>query len=621
MSQQARTESTNQPKTADKQKSTANQKSPDEPVEARLTETVAAIAERSHELVREFLKAHQQYLASARRHGYDPLGIGSTFLTLTRSMMVNPFNLAAAQWSLYGDYLNLWQRTLYRFGGGKTEAIVKPAPGDRRFQHPHWEENPVFDFIKQTYLLTATWLQETVTNAIIQDHRIDRKTAKKIHFYLRQYVDAISPSNFLLTNPEVLNETVRTGGQNLRRGLNNLLTDLKRSGGRLDISMSDPKAFQIGGNLATTPGKVIYQTELMQLIQYEPTTEEVYKRPLLMIPAWINKYYILDLQPRNSMVRWLVEQGYTVFVISWVNPDETLSHKKFDDYMTGGVLAALDAIEQATGEREVTALGYCIGGTLLASTLAYLAAKNDHRIKAATMLASQVDFSEMGEMEVFIDDQQLSYIEKLMEEKGYLEGAQMSSAFKLLRANDLIWSFMVENYLMGRKPYPFDLLHWNSDATRMPRDMQRYYLREFVHGNKLVEPGAIVLDGVAIDLREITCPIYLQAAKEDHIAPYYSVFKAVHHYRGPVRFVLAGSGHIAGAINPPAANKYLYWTNPGKTKDLEQWLSGAKENPGSWWTDWHQWLSKKSGRKVPARIPGGGVLKPIEDAPGSYVTA
>jgi polyhydroxyalkanoate synthase len=424
-----------------------------------------------------------------------------------------------------------------------------------------------------------------------------------------------------MTNPEVLRETMESNGENLVRGLRNLLDDMESGEGRLKIRMTDPDAFEVGGNLATTPGKVIYQNDLMQLLQFDPMTDEVCRRPLLIVPPWINKYYILDLQENNSFIRWATEQGHTVFCVSWVNPDAALAAKTFEDYMTEGMLAALDAIELATGEGKVNVIGYCLGGTLLSCTLAYLAAKDDHRIATATYFVALTDFAEPGELGIFIDDAQLAVLEERMNERGYLEGAEMATTFNMLRANDLIWSFVVNNYLMGKDPFPFDLLYWNSDSTRMPAAMHGFYLRKMYVENKLVEPGGITLAGVPIDLRKIRTPTFMLSTREDHIAPWASTYAAVNLYAGPVTFTLAASGHIAGVINPPSSGKYAYWTNPRRPKSPDSWLAGATEHKGSWWPEWAKWIAKKNRARVPARKPGDGKLKPVEDAPGSYVKA
>ncbi|HMD62452.1 MAG TPA: class I poly(R)-hydroxyalkanoic acid synthase [Stellaceae bacterium] len=572
---------------------------------------MAEIAGKSQQLVAEFLKRQ------GREEGVgmaDPIGIGTAFLEMTAHMMADPSRLVQAQLSLWNDYLTLWQRTAQRFLGGETAPMIEPPAGDRRFRDAAWTDNTLFDFIKQSYLLTARWLQGTVREV----EGIDERTARKVDFYTRQFVDAIAPSNFLMTNPEVLRATIESRGENLFNGLKNLLDDLERGKGRLAIKMTDMEAFRIGENIAVTPGKVVYQNDLMQLIQYESTTEKVKRRPLLIIPPWINKFYILDLRPSNSLIRWAVSQGHTVFVISWVNPDEHLAAKTFTDYMLEGPLAAVDAIEQATGEREANVIGYCLGGTLLASTLAYMAVKRDDRIKSATYLVTMVDFAEAGELSVFIDEEQLSALEERMNARGYLEGRDMATTFNMLRANDLIWSFVVNNYLLGKSPFPFDLLYWNADSTRMPAAMHSFYLRNMYQENLLVKPGGVSLDGVPIDLRKIKTPTFLLSTREDHIAPWRSTYAATQIYKGPVEFVLSASGHIAGVVNPPGG-KYGHWENDKNPATPEEWLATATAHTDSWWPPWERWVSQYAGGEVPARRPGDGKLKPIEDAPGSYV--
>ncbi|HEX6320446.1 MAG TPA: class I poly(R)-hydroxyalkanoic acid synthase, partial [Burkholderiales bacterium] len=407
-----------------------------------------------------------------------------------------------------------------------------------------------------------------------------------------------------------------SGGQNLVRGLNNLLSDLERGRGELRISMTDESAFKLGRNVATTPGKVVFQNDLMQLIQYLPTTQEVYRRPLVIIPPWINKYYILDLREKNSFIRWAVAQGHTVFVVSWVNPDARLAQKGFDDYMLEGAIGALDAVEQATGEREVNFIGYCLGGTLLGATLAYLAEKKDRRVKSATFFVSLLDFSQPGELGVFIDEAQVANLEKKMNERGYLEGSEMASTFNMLRANDLVWSFVVNNYLLGKDPFPFDLLYWNADSTRMPARMHSFYLRNMYIKNLMGVPGGITLAGVPLDLSKVKIPAYFISTVEDHIAPWQTTYKGARYLGGPVRFVLGGSGHIAGIVNPPGAKKYHYWANEAFPASADEWFAGARQVPGSWWDDWQAWIDKHNADtpKVPARTPRDA----LEDAPGSY---
>jgi polyhydroxyalkanoate synthase subunit PhaC len=583
----------------------------DSPDIAELSRQMTDIAEKSQHLVTEFLKRQ------AAENGIgmtNPLAIGAAFFEMTARMMSDPSRLVQAQLSLWNDYMTLWQRTAQRFLGGTAEPIIEPTAEDRRFRDKAWTDNTLFDFIKQSYLLTARWLQSAVKNV----DGIDARTARKVDFYTRQFVDAIAPSNFLMTNPEVLRATIESRGENLFSGLKNLLDDLERGKGRLAIKMTDMEAFRIGENIAVTPGKVVYLNDLMQLIQYEPTTATVKRRPLLIIPPWINKFYILDLRPNNSFIRWAVGQGHTVFVVSWVNPDERLAAKTFTDYMREGVLAPLDAIEQATGEREANVIGYCLGGTLLASTLAYMAIKGDTRIKSATYFVTMVDFAEAGELSVFIDEEQLAALEERMNAKGYLEGRDMATTFNMLRANDLIWSFVVNNYLLGKSPFPFDLLYWNADSTRMPAAMHSFYLRNMYQENLLVKPGGITLDGVPIDLRKIKTPSFLLSTRQDHIAPWRSTYAATQLYKGPVKFVLSASGHIAGVINPPGS-KYGHWENEKNPPTPEEWEATATAVPDSWWPVWEGWVSDYAGGEVPARHPGDGRLKPIEDAPGSYV--
>ncbi|MEA2799970.1 MAG: poly[(R)-3-hydroxyalkanoate] polymerase subunit PhaC, partial [Rhodospirillaceae bacterium] len=514
-------------------------------------------------------------------------------------------------------YLDLWGSAVRRMAGEQAQPAIQPAPRDKRFADPEWKSNQFFDFVMQAYLLSTQWAHDLVRDA----EGLDPHTRKKAEFYVQQITNALAPSNFVLTNPEVLRETLASNGDNLVRGMKMLAEDIEAGHGTLRIRQSDPSNLDVGVNMAMTPGKVVFQNELMQLIQYAPATENVLRTPLLIVPPWINKFYILDLKPENSFIKWATEQGYTVFVISWVNPDEHLTKLTFDDYMKLGPLAALDAIEKATGQRQISAIGYCIGGTLMAATLAYMAARGDDRITACTFFTAQVDFTEPGELGVFIDEEQLAGVEEAMSKKGYLEGSEMATTFNMLRANDLIWSFVVNNYLMGKDPFPFDLLFWNADATRMPAAMHSYYLRNMYQKNLLVQPGGLTIDNVPIDLRKITIPVYLQAGKEDHIAPAKSVYKATQIFSGPVRFMLAGSGHIAGVVNPPRNKKYQHWLSETAKNPptLDEWKAIAREFPGSWWHDWDKWLSEKSGPKVAVRVPGEGGLPAIEDAPGSYV--
>ncbi|MDH5748397.1 MAG: class I poly(R)-hydroxyalkanoic acid synthase [Rhodospirillales bacterium] len=587
-----------------------NQQAPDP---TQISESMAHIAEKSQRLVSDFLA---RQTSEGVLDSTDPLNIGGAFLELTSKMMADPAKLAEAQMALWQGYFNLWTNTANRIMGQDAKPAITPERGDRRFKDEAWDENDIFNYIKQSYLLTSRWLQTTVNNV----EGMDDNAKQKVNFYTRQFVDAISPSNFVMTNPEVLRQTLESGGENLVKGLENLLEDLERGNGQLNIKMTDMDAFEVGENIAVTPGKVIFRNDLLELIQYEPTTKTVRQRPLLIMTPWINKFYILDLRPDNSFIKWAVSQGHTVFITSWVNPDESLAAKNFEDYMFEGPLAALDAIENATGEKDLNVIGYCISGTLLAATLAYMAAKEDNRIKSATYFTALVDFKDAGDLAVFIDDQQLASLEKKMNKRGYLEGREMASTFSMLRANDLIWSFVINNYLLGKEPFPFDLLYWNADSTRMPAAMHSYYLRTMYLENKLIEPGGITLGGAAIDLSKIKTPTYIISTQEDHIAPWKSTYAATGIYSGPVRFVLSGSGHIAGVVNPPAANKYGYWTNSKKSKDPDAWLKGAEQHQGSWWPDWDAWVKKYAGKTtVPARVPGKGKLKALADAPGTYV--
>lgn len=545
----------------------------------------------------------------------DEAGITRVFLQVLAKLTLNPFRLAENQMMLWRDYMELWQSSTLRLMGVDPEPVITPDKTDRRFKDDAWEDYYVFDFIKQSYLIAARWLQTTVAGV----EGLDEQTARKADFYTRQFVDALAPTNFVLTNPEALRETMQTGGQNLLKGLRNLLEDLERGDGQLNIRMTDLEAFEVGKNIAVTPGKVVFQNEMMQLLQYQPSTELVKKRPLMVVPPWINKFYIMDLRAKNSFIKWLVDQGHTVFVISWVNPTAEYADTDFDDYLRGGTLAALDAIEQATGEREVNALGYCLGGTLLYATLGYLSQVNDDRIQSTSLLTTLIDFSQPGELEVFLDDQQLTALERRMGERGYLEGSEMATSFNLLRANDLIWSFVINNYLLGKDPFPFDLLYWNSDSTRMPAKMHSFYLRNMYQKNLLREPGGISLNGQPIDLSKVKVPVYFLSAIEDHIAPWKSTYVGTQLFAGPVRFVLGASGHIAGVINPPVSNKYHYWTNSRVVADPDEWLADAERHPGSWWNDWRDWVSALSNEQVKARIPGDGKLPILEDAPGTYV--
>jgi len=581
---------------------------------AETFKAMADYAARAQKIMLDFVKT-----SSAEHDAFelpDPGVVAQVFAEATFKLWSDPAKLFEKQAELMRDYSRLWQVEAKKLRGETVEPVAQPVKGDKRFADQAWNDEVAFDLVKQSYLLTSRWLQDTLHD-VTKDE--DPHKVQMVDFYARQFVNALSPSNFLMTNPQALKATVESGGDNLLKGMDHLLADLERGKGRLNIRMTDEKAFTLGENIANTPGKVIYQNELMQLIQYTPSTETVFQRPLLIVPPWINKFYILDLRPKNSFIKWAVDQSHTVFVISWVNPDESLANKHFEDYMRDGPLAALDAIKQATGEAKVNMVGYCIGGTLTACTLAWLAAKRRKPVVSATFLTTMTDFAEAGELKVFIDEPQLDLLDKHMKKKGYLEGRHMSHVFNMMRDNDLIWSFVVNHYLLGKEPFPFDLLYWNADSTRMPMMMHSFYLRKMYLENQLIEPGGIQLDGVPIDLRKVALPCYLLSTREDHIAPWTSTYKATQLYQGPTRFVLSASGHIAGVVNPPVANKYCYWTNPTLTADPEAWLSAAEHHDGSWWTDWQAWIAPQSGKQIPARQPGDGALAVIEDAPGSYV--
>jgi polyhydroxyalkanoate synthase len=541
--------------------------------------------------------------------------VAETLEQLARALLSEPERLVAAILDWHARLAAICANELARHADPTLPELWPSEPGDRRFADPDWQDDPRFSLLRQVHLMTCAWMRELVERA----PGLDPKTRARAAFYLRLALEAAAPSNHPATNPVVLREAVRSGGATLRRGLEQLLEDLERGGGRLPAAPGRPDAFTLGRDLATTPGAVMFENELAQLIQYAPTTRTVRARPLLIVPPWINKYYILDLRPRNSFVRWCVNQGLTVFVISWVNPDRDLAHKSFEDYLREGPLAALDAIERATGERVVDVLGYCLGGTLTACLLAWLSARDERRIGRATFLTTMLDFAEPGELGLFIDERQLDLLERHMAKVGYLEARHMQQVFSLLRANDLVWSFFVQKYLLGREPHPFDILQWNADGTRMPYEMHRFYLRAFYLENRLVEPGGIELLGVPIDLGRIRVPAYFLSTREDHIAPWRSTYAGARRLGGPVRFVLGGSGHVAGVVNPPEPKKYGYWTRVALPEDPEAWLAGARFHPGSWWPHWLAWLTRGGGRQVPARQPGEGGLPAIEPAPGRYV--
>ncbi len=545
----------------------------------------------------------------------DPFHVAPALTDVMGRLAAQPDRMMRAQADLFSRYMDLWKSTTRRMAGETPQAVVEPGKGDKRFADPDWSDNPVFDVMKQSYLLTSNWLN----GLIAEVEGVDPLAKRRVEFFMKMLTDAFSPSNFLISNPAALREVIATNGQSLLKGMENFAGDLERGGGQLSISQTDFTPFKVGENIATAPGKVIFQNELIQILQFEPTTKQVHEIPLLIFPPWINKYYILDLRPENSMIRWLTAQGFSVFVASWVNPDQRLAAKTMTDYMAEGIYAGTQAVLAQANVSKVNAVGYCIGGTLLSCSLAHMAAKGIEPIASATFFAAQQDFSEAGDLLLFTDDEWINDVEKKMDQSGgVLSGQSMADTFNALRANDLIWSFFVNNYLMGKEPRPFDLLFWNADQTRMPKVLHLFYLREFYRDNKLAK-GELSLGGERLDLSKIKIPVYVQSSKEDHIAPYRSVYKGARLFGGETRFMMAGSGHIAGVINAPVAHKYQHWTNDALPDTVDEWIEGAQEHPGSWWENWAAWLAERSGPMVPARDPSKGPLKPIEDTPGSFV--
>jgi polyhydroxyalkanoate synthase len=579
------------------------------------TKNLARMIEEGGKALAAYMKPREQGQIEGERAEF--MDAVKTLGLVAQYWLQDPQRAVELQFALGRSYLDLWASSVKRLAGEEADPVIQPDARDKRFADPDWSRNQFFDFLKQAYLLTVKWATHLVTDA----KGLDPLTLQKAEFYVRQISNAIAPSNFVLTNPELLRETVASNAANLARGMHMLAEDITAGGGELRIRQTDPRMFEVGRNLAVTPGKVVFENDLMQLIQYEPTTKKVLKRPILIVPPWINKFYVLDLTPEKSFVKWCVDQGLTVFIVSWVNPDEHLAKKSFEDYVREGPLAALDAIKQATGETKVHDIGYCVGGTLLAVTLAHMAAKRDHRIASSTFFASQVDFTYAGDLKVFADEEQIEALERQMAERGYLDSRKMANSFNLMRSNDLIWPYVINNYFKGKEPMPFDLLYWNSDSTRMPAANHSFYLRNCYLNNNLAR-GKMLIEGKPIDLKKIKVPVYNLATREDHIAPAKSVLLGSTYFGGRVRFVLAGSGHIAGVINPPGKHKYQYWDGPKLSPDntdVEEWIGKAKEHPGSWWPDWLKWLKSQAKDEVEARVPGSGKLKVIEDAPGRYV--
>ena len=576
----------------------------------------------AHNLARVFEevgKAASAYL-KPREEGklsFDSDSLTDVIKTLTRLgeyWMSDPERTVEAEHRLWSGYFDLWTASVKRMMGEPVEPVVDTDPRDRRFTDPDWRGNHFFDFIRQVYLITSHWAVDLAEQAA----GLDPHTRQKASFYVKQIANALAPSNFVLTNPELLRETLSSNAENLVRGMHMLAEDIRAGGGDLRIRQTSPGNFALGENLATTPGEVIYQNELCQIIRYDAVTEKVLARPLVIVPPWINKFYVLDLTPEKSFIRWCVEQGQTVFVISWVNPDKRHARKGFEEYMKEGVIEAVDVACKATGADGVNAVGYCVGGTILSITLAWMAARGDDRIKSATLFATQVDFRQAGDLKVFVDEEQLADLEYRMKMRGYLEGKDMAAAFNMLRPNDLIWPYVIGNYFKGKQPQPFDLLYWNSDSTRMPAANHSYYLRNCYLENNLSQ-GKMNLAGRTLSLSDVTIPIYNLASREDHIAPARSAFLGSRYFGGDVEFVMAGSGHIAGVVNPPSMGKYQHWTGGKPVGEFDDWVASATENPGSWWPHWHKWIEKHNKQKVAARKPGANG-KPLGEAPGTYVT-
>ncbi|MEO1494498.1 MAG: class I poly(R)-hydroxyalkanoic acid synthase [Pseudomonadota bacterium] len=578
-----------------------------------LNERMTILAERSAKLWAESLDRTVE--SAGKKLKPDPLNAVPAISKLAQDYIDHPQKMVEASARFWMQQADLWTRMVQRAMGQDTGPAIETPRGDKRFKDEVWSENPVFDYLKQSYLLTAGWLHRQLDEA----DGLDPQERKKLNLLARNFIDAISPTNFAATNPEVLKTTLEQDGENLVRGLENLTRDLERGHGSLLIQQTDMEAFELGRNMGITPGKVVFQNDVMQLVQYTPTTDTVHATPLLFIPPWINKFYILDLNEKKSMIRWLVEQGHTVFIVSWVNPRDEHREETWESYMTKGVLTAVGKVLEETGAEQTNIVGYCIGGTLLGTTLAWMAAKGDDRIASATFFTAQFDFSDAGELQAFVDEEVIDTVAQAAEDHGYLAAENMFGAFNSLRSSDLIWSFVVNNYLLGKDNFPFDLLYWNSDSTCMPGKVHTYYLDTFYNKNLLAR-GALELAGERLDMKKVKTPVYHVAAVEDHIAPAASAYQAAKLLGSTKqKFVLAGSGHIAGVVNPPASGKYQYWTRTGiKDADLDAWRDGTKETPGSWWPDWDQWLAKHSKGKVPAREPGA-VLGVLEDAPGSYV--
>jgi polyhydroxyalkanoate synthase len=584
------------------------------PDPARLAHNLAKAYEKMALIAEQLSAGSANSHAEAEAQMLPMAQVSRTLSDIVQAHLAHPEQLMEAQRRLWVRYSEVWSNAWAKALGQAVEPVATPAKSDRRFRDADWNENSVFDFIKQIYLVTVQWAQEMVAQA----EGVDPHTKQKAKFYVENIANAFSPSNFPLTNPEVLKATLASSGANLLQGLEKFEDDVRSGGNRFRVKQVDGTPFKLGENIATTAGKVIFRNDVFELIQYSPMAARSFEIPLLIVPPWINKFYILDLTEKKSFIRWCVENGLTVFIMSWINADTAQGRKTFADYMRDGFLTAVDVAMKATGAPKINTVGFCIGGSLVASSLGYMAAQQDTRVGAATFLTTQVDFEKAGDLLVYVDDEQVKWIEERMQDKGYLPGSRMADAFNLLRSNELIWSYVVNNYLLGKDPAAFDLLYWNSDSTRMPAGVHSFYLRECYMNNRLSQ-GRMVLDNVRIDLKKVKTPIYNLACKDDHIAPLASVFRVGSFFGGDTRLVVSGSGHIAGVVNPPAANKYMYWTNDSAAATPEEWMKTAVQHPGSWWPDWTDWVTSRSGEKVMAPVPGEGPYPALCDAPGEYV--
>lgn len=565
-----------------------------------------AIAEKSLQVIND-LKNNPSHLTSILKQFIE---ITEHMQNVLNTLLNNPEKAWGMQLTYWEQAMNLAQTQFSHWLEGKSLPIE-----DRRFNSEEWLNNPFFNLMSHQYLLASEHMGDLLDQLEYEDPSV----AKRIHFFSKQYLDALSPANFLHTNPQIMAETVQSHGKNLLQGLHNLLSDLESGKTQLNIKMTDASAFKIGENLAATPGKVVFRNEMMELIQYTPSTPQTRTIPLLIVPPWINKYYILDLSPQNSLVRWLVAQGISVFIISWVNPDERFAQKGLFDYLEEGPRCATKIIKKQLNVSKINTLGFCIGGTLLATLLAYNKGQKDNSINSASFLATMMDFSDPGDLSVFIDEQQIQKLEQEMAKKGYLPGQMMASSFNSLRANDLVWSFFIKNYLQGKNPAPFDILYWNSDSTNMPATMHSQYLRWMYLQNDLIKPGKIHLNDTPIDLSQIKTPTFFLSTEKDHIAPWKTTYNGFQMMKGPKQFVLGGSGHIAGIINGPTSTKYGYRTNKSNKLNADDWFAKSKEQQGSWWPEWLKWLNKYSGELVQAPEFDKLSSPPLMDAPGTYV--